>query len=191
MPRRTILTERQRQQLFGLPVDDLSPHRYYVLSDADMKHIGTRRRPANRLGYALQICVLRYPGRLLQPGELIPDPIVNFVGAQLGLSKEDLLTYAQRRQTRYQHSSSLQEIYGYRAYDPDDTEPASWLASAAESARSNEALANTIVAWIRQRHIIVPGPLELSAYVPMHWLQRRTGFVSALPSELSLQRALL
>lgn len=158
MPRRSILTERQRQQLFGLPIDDLSLRRHYVLSDTDMKHIGTRRRPANRLGYALQICVLRYPGRLLQPGELIPDPIVNFVGAQLGLSKEDLLTYAQRRQTRYQHSSSLQKIYGYRAYDPDDTELASWIAAAAELTRSNEALANTIVAWMRQQHIIVPGP---------------------------------
>lgn len=161
MPRRTVLTERQRALLFGLPTDDQSLRRHYVLSDADIKNIGHRRRPANRLGFALQICALRYPGRLLQPGELIPDPIIHFVGAQLGLSKDDLATYAARRQTRYQHSAALQTIYDYRPFETTDTELAKWIASAAEAARSNEALAHAIVAQMRHRRIIVPAPTTI------------------------------
>ncbi|EKA4587826.1 DUF4158 domain-containing protein, partial [Salmonella enterica subsp. enterica serovar Kentucky] len=34
--------------------------------------IRLRRRAHNRFGFALQLCVLRYPGRVLAPGELIP-----------------------------------------------------------------------------------------------------------------------
>jgi len=98
---------------------------------------------------------------LLQPGELIPEPVIGFVGAQLGLSKDDLLSYAKRRQTRYQHSSSNQEIYGYRAYDHRDTALSKWIASAAESARSNEGLAYAVVTRMRQQHIIVPAPTTI------------------------------
>ena len=31
----------------------------------NLQHIGARRRPLNKLGFALQLCVLRSPGRLL------------------------------------------------------------------------------------------------------------------------------
>ncbi|SFE97026.1 Transposase and inactivated derivatives, TnpA family [Marinobacter sp. DSM 26671] len=158
MPRRTILTERQREALFGLPADEDSMLRHYVLSDEDMQHVKTRRRPGNRLGFALQLCALRYPGRLLQPGEFIPDPIIKFIGAQLGLSKSDLADYAERRQTRYQHSVSLQNLYGYRTYQASDLDFAQWLASAAEQAHSNEGLAREVVAQMRLRRIVVPAP---------------------------------
>lgn len=135
MPRRTILTERQREALFGLPTDEGSMLRHYVLSDEDMRHVKTRRRPGNRLGFALQLCALRYPGRILQPGEFIPDPIIKFIGAQLGLSKSDLADYAERRQTRYQHSVSLQNLYGYRNYQASDRDFAQWLASASSCSK--------------------------------------------------------
>ena len=36
--------------------------RHYTLSDEDLQHIGARRRPRNKLGFALQLCALRYPG---------------------------------------------------------------------------------------------------------------------------------
>ena len=156
MPRRQVLTERQREALFGLPTDEPALLHHYVLSDADIKHIQARRRPENRLGFALQVCALRYPGRLLQPGELIPDEIISFVGAQLGIAKELLATYAQRRQTRYQHSASLQKLYGYRLFDSDDSEFRQWLAKAAEGATSNEGLARALVAEMRLRRIVVP-----------------------------------
>jgi TnpA family transposase len=91
VPRRTILTERQRQLLFRLPDDAPTLLRHYVLSDEDLDRIRRRRGPRNRLGFALQLCALRYPGRLLQPSETIPEPMLAFVAAQLGLAGDDLL----------------------------------------------------------------------------------------------------
>ena len=68
MPRRHILTERQRAALLDLPTDEQSLLQHYTLADDDLEYIRERRRPENRMGFALQLCALRYPGRLLYPG---------------------------------------------------------------------------------------------------------------------------
>lgn len=90
MPRRSILTERQHSALFDLPTDEASMLLHYTLADDDLEHINARRRPENRIGFALQLCVLRYPGRLLSPGELIPEKVLRFIAAQLGLPGDDV-----------------------------------------------------------------------------------------------------
>lgn len=158
MPRRTILTDRQRDALFALPVDESTLLNHYVLSDADLDHIRLRRRPQNRLGFALQLCAFRYPGRLLQPHELIPDAMLAFVGAQIGLTGDDLLGYGAREATRYQHSTALQRIYEYRPFEGRSRrEMTAWLETAAEQARTNDQLAVAFVSELRSRKIIVPG----------------------------------
>src|SRR3954469_6458858 len=116
VPRRTILTERQRQLLFRLPDDAPTLLRHYVLSDEDLDRIRRRRGPRNRLGFALQLCALRYPGRLLQPSETIPEPMLAFVAAQLGLAGDDLLGYGAREATRCR-------VAGLRCWNPAPSEP--------------------------------------------------------------------
>ena len=73
MPRRSILTERQRSALLDLPTDEASILHHYTLSDHDIEIIRTRRHARNRLGFALQLCAFRYPGRLLVSGEVMGD----------------------------------------------------------------------------------------------------------------------
>ena len=48
---------------------------HYTLADDDIEHIRGRRRPENQIGFALQLCAFRYPGRLLKPGEVTPSLI--------------------------------------------------------------------------------------------------------------------
>ncbi|MCB5324792.1 DUF4158 domain-containing protein [Yersinia intermedia] len=60
MSRRHIFTERQRAALFDLPTDELSLLKFYTLGDDDLENIRQRRRPENRIGFALQLCALRY-----------------------------------------------------------------------------------------------------------------------------------
>jgi Domain of unknown function (DUF4158) len=82
MARRTVLTGRQRDALLALPADEPTLLQHHVFSDVDLNHIRRRRRPQNRLGFALQLCAFRYPGRLLQPGEVIPEAMLAFIGGQ-------------------------------------------------------------------------------------------------------------
>ena len=157
MPRRRILTERQRSALLDLPTDELSLLKHYTLADEDIEHIHARRRPHNRFGFALQLCALRYPGRLLLPGEIIPEEVTRFLAAQLGLNVDDLLEYASREETRHEHLAALRQLYGYRAFTGQGArELKLWLVDQAEDARSNDDLARRFVEECGRIQIIVP-----------------------------------
>jgi hypothetical protein len=158
MAHRTILTERQRAALFDLPTSEAEMLRYYTLADDDLDHIRERRRPENRIGFALQLCALRYPGRLLSNGEVIPDKVLRFIGAQLGITGEALLAYAARRQTRQQHLEALRALYGYKMFTGRGSRDLkAWLEGEAEVACSNEDLARRFVTECRRTLTILPG----------------------------------
>ena len=157
MPRRAILTDRQRSALLDLPTDESSLRRHYTLADDDLEHITRRRRAENRLGFALQLCALRYPGRVLQPGELIPSEVVAFIAVQLGIAVESLLPYAARSQTRHEHMTAMRSIYGYRTFAGRAAKDLkAWLGGQAEEAHSNEELARRLVEECRRRQVILP-----------------------------------
>lgn len=157
MPRRHILTERQRHALLALPSDESPLLEHYTLAEDDLEHIRHRRRPHNRFGFALQLCALRYPGRLLSPGEIIPQEVLRFLAAQLGLKADDLLPYASREETRHEHLALLRGIYGYKTFSGRGARALkSWLGSQAEQARSNEDLARRFVDRCRRSQTILP-----------------------------------
>lgn len=94
MPRRRVLTEPQLEALFALPMAEAALIRHYTLSPEDLAAIARRRQPHNRLGFALQLCALRFPGRLIRPGELVPLEAVAFVAEQLDIDPAALAEYA-------------------------------------------------------------------------------------------------
>jgi TnpA family transposase len=62
---RAILSVEQRNRLFAIPVERAEMARHYVLAPDDLMLIGAKRRAPNRLGFAIQLCLLRYPGQVL------------------------------------------------------------------------------------------------------------------------------
>ena len=157
MARRTVLTGRQRSALFSLPQHETELLRHYTLSDEDLQHIEARRRPRNKLGFALQLCVLRYPGRLLAPGEFVPPAVVDFIGRQLDLDGYDLADYAVRSETRHEHLAELRRLYGFRPFSGRAArELNDRLREEAPLARSNEDLARRFVDACRQTRTILP-----------------------------------
>lgn len=157
MPRRITLTDRQKDALLRLPTSQAELLRHYTLSDEDLVHIRQRRRPHNRFGFALQLCALRYPGRILVSGELIPAEVVEFIGAQLGLHADALGDYAAREETRHEHLSELRTLYGFRTFSGRGArELRDWLFRDAEMAVSNEDVAQRFVAECRRTRTVLP-----------------------------------
>jgi TnpA family transposase len=153
-----MLTDRQRAALLDLPTEETAMLRHYTLADDDLEIIRARRRPHNRFGFALQLCSLRYPGRLLAPGEVIPAALSRFLAAQLGLKPDDLVEYATREETRREHLAALREFYGYKMFTGRGSRDLKvWLESEAETARSNEDLARRFVEQCRATQTILPG----------------------------------
>ena len=99
MPRRRALAGAQLAGLLALPATEADLIRHWTLDAADLAAIERRRGDHNRLGYALQLCAFRYPGRLLRPGEAIPEAALRFVAEGIGADAEALAAYAKRPQT--------------------------------------------------------------------------------------------
>jgi TnpA family transposase len=105
MPRRSILSAAERESLLALPdsKDDLIRH--YTFNDTDLSIIRQRRGPANRLGFAVQLCYLRFPGVITGVDELPFPPLLKLVADQLKVGVESWNEYGQREQTRREHLS--------------------------------------------------------------------------------------
>ena len=158
MPRRHILTERQRAGLFDLPTLEAELLRHYTLADDDIEHIRNRRNAHNRLGFALQLCAFRHPGRLLTSREIIPLNVTKFIAAQIGVRPDDLTSYAETDVTRRRHLIELRAMYGYKMFTGRGARDLKvWLEGEAELARSNEDLARRFVTECRRTLTILPG----------------------------------
>lgn len=159
MPRRRVVTPPQLEALLALPTAEIDLIRHYTLSPADLAVIARRRRPHNRLGIAVQLCALRFPGRLLRPGEVVPREVLAFVAGQLDLPGDALANYAIRSQTRYDQLDVLYAAYGFRTFThPDQHALTRWLTTAALGVVNGVALAGLLLEELRRRAIAAPGP---------------------------------
>ena len=84
MPHRTLLSPEQRTRVFGIPTEAAEMAKHYMLSTEDLALVRTKRRLSNRLGFAVQLCALRHPGRPLERSELPPAAMLAFVANQVG-----------------------------------------------------------------------------------------------------------
>ena len=103
MPRRSILSATERDSLLALPDAKDELIRQYTFNETDLSIIRQRRGPANRLGFAIQLCYLRFPGVILGVDELPFPPLLRMVAAQLKVPVESWEEYGQREQTRREH----------------------------------------------------------------------------------------
>ena len=71
-----------------LPTDAGQIADRYTFTGADLDLIAQCRGDQNRLGFAIQLCFFRYPGRAWTPEESIPLPVLTYVASQLGVTPE-------------------------------------------------------------------------------------------------------
>lgn len=116
MSRQEILSLAQRTQLLMLPIDVRQVAECYTFSPADLDLIAKRRGEPNRLGFAVQLGFLRYPGRAWASNESVPSPMLRFIADQVGVGPEWLAGYAARDETRKEHLAELLAVFGWRTF---------------------------------------------------------------------------
>lgn len=146
--------------------------RHYTLSEADLASVSVRRGAANRLGFAVQLCLLRYPGRPLRPGEIVPRNIVEFIASQVGANPDTFDDYAKGRDTtRREHVAEIIRTFGFQTFDRQAYRDLSrWLLPVAEGTDSGEALIGALLEEMRRREIVAPA---LYALERLAWETRR------------------
>ncbi|GAA5515047.1 putative multidrug resistance protein MdtD [Deinococcus carri] len=85
-----FLSDEQAARYGRLAVDPTPEQltRYFFLNEADLALIAERRRDHNKLGFAIQLCTLRYLGTFLPNPIQVPKVVVQHVAQQLEVSPE-------------------------------------------------------------------------------------------------------
>ena len=157
MPRRNILTAAQRETLLALPNDEAELIRLCTLSRDDLAYIRAHRREHNRLGLAVQLCYLRFPGRALAAGEVPDASVLGIVAAQLDVPPGLWEHYAARDETRREHITELLARLGLETFRRRHArELLPWLVPLAMQTTQGFVLAEALVAECRTRGIVLP-----------------------------------
>ena len=155
--RRGLLTPAQRAALLALPTDPRAVAEHYTLTPADRELIDARRTAANRLGFALQLCLLRQPGRAWVLGEPLPPALLRFVADQLGVLPADLEDYATRVETRSDHLAELLGLLGLEPFAQRHYRPLrDWLVGVARTSDHAVLLVDALLKELRTRRVLAP-----------------------------------
>jgi TnpA family transposase len=168
-----LLTADQRADFVQIPADmtERELETYYTFSQYDLEIIKRHRRDHNRLGFAIQLCVLRYPGWSLSDVEPIPDYVIQYIARQIDANPESFSLYAKRDPTKHEHMEEIRHVYGYQNFSAGKyREAAQFLLKHALQNGNFMYLLRTVQEELRNRKIILPGMTTIERLV---WETRR------------------
>ena len=141
--------------------------RFFFLDDKDRERAATHRGDHSRLGFCVQLVTLRYVGRFLTDPLDVPDIVVDYMAAQVGVSDPSCLKrYLERRATRFEHQVEITAACGYASFGSAQEDLTGWLDDLAwTSGDGPRALFYAAVAWLRERRVLLPGVTTLTELV--------------------------
>ena len=157
MPRRSILSVAERDSLLALPDTQDELIRHYTFNDNDLALIRQRRGDPNRLGFAVQMSLLRYPGQGLSVDGAVPAPMLAWIARQLRIDPACWPKYAERQETRREHLIELRAYLGLSPFGLGHYRQAvHTLTELALQTDKGVVLAGSALDVLRRGHVIAP-----------------------------------
>jgi TnpA family transposase len=131
----------------------------YALSVEDVAFAKAHRRSHNRLGFAIQLALVRDLGRPLRTGELPPQAVISVVADQLGIDPAVFGLYAQREETRREHAREIVTALDLQPVRTNDYRML--ITAAAREAASTEQgapITKAVIEVLKDRKLLVPVP---------------------------------
>jgi TnpA family transposase len=159
-------TDRARADRFPDTIAHEDVVDFFTLSEADQALMPVHAAPSHRLGFALELCALRFMGFVPEDVASAPPEAVVFVARQLGINPEVCADYAAHAHTRVHHLRTIQAHLGYRrAREKDLQGIADWLLERALEHDKPLLLYELTCEKLRAEHLIRPGITRLERLV--------------------------
>ncbi|MER6599727.1 Tn3 family transposase [Streptomyces parvus] len=167
-----FLTDEQAEAYGKFAEEPTRPEleRFFFLDDMDRDLIALRRTQAHQLGFAVQMCTVRYVGRFLVDDPLdVPWSVVEYLAEQLGIEDPSCVKrYSERSKTAYEHAWEIRDAYGYHQFEDHEwgRKFRAFLHGRAWThAEGPVALFNQAVGWLRRNRVLLPGASVLAKQV--------------------------
>jgi TnpA family transposase len=165
-----FLTEEQRQR-YGRFQGEPSPEilaRYFHLDDSDRERIARHRGEHNRLGFAVQLCTVRFLGTFLEDLCEVPATIPVVLAHQLGIEHpEGFATYSTGEQ-RWEHAEEIRQQSGYHHFSAPFAQFRlnRWLYALCWTGTDRPgALFERATTWLLSHKILLPGVTVLERQI--------------------------
>ncbi len=142
---------------------------YFHLDDTAKQLVQKRRGDYNLLGFAIQLCTVRFLGTFLLNPIDVPQGVVNYLAAQLEIENVDCLPkYLVRSNTHWEHTLIIKQHYGYRDFSeqPGHWRLVRWLYQRAWiGGESPSMMFDLTTARLVEQKILLPGVTVLSRLI--------------------------
>jgi len=140
--------------------------KYFLLTDEDMIEVERCRGSGNRLGFAVQLCTLRWLGHFLPDTRILPQPVLEMLGSQLGVLAMQIPDYPQNEKTRWEHLERIRQHLDFSKCDEAQREPLfTHLRSQAVMTPRTQALSIEACRWLIEQRIVRSGQTTLREIV--------------------------
>lgn len=165
-----FLTEEQRQRygrFSGEPTPEILA-RYFHVDDSDRERIAGHRGEHNRLGFAVQLCTVRFLGTFLEDLRDVPTIVLKVLAHQLGMEQAEGFTSYCTGEQRWEHAEEIRQHYGYQPFSDPFVQFRlnRWLYAVCWTGTDRPgALFERATSWLLSHKILLPGVTVLERHV--------------------------
>lgn len=147
------------------------------LDDADVTRVRRLRLAHIQLGFALQLCTVRFLGTFLSSPTAVPKGTVWHVAAQLRIRNPKVFKRYTKQQTQWKHARQINSHYGYLDLG-DRNEGFRLVRRLYSRAWKSEELPTSVLldltlARVIERKVLLPGAITLERLVARERTARR------------------
>jgi hypothetical protein len=143
-------------------IDDDTLRKYFTLTKSDLAEVDQCRGAVNKIGFAVQLCTLRWRGYFLADTRGVHAKVVEIISSQLGLLPLPVDSYPQNEKTRWDHLERIRHHLGFVRCDaPQRERLLNYLTASAQALTRTTALREAAHRWLKQEQIVRPGRTTL------------------------------
>ncbi|MDQ3686747.1 MAG: DUF4158 domain-containing protein, partial [Acidobacteriota bacterium] len=157
-----VIAAHEEWDSFPREIDSDILFHYFALSPSDLFHIEQCRGAVNQLGFAVQLCCLRWRGHFLADTRNLPMAVLENLAQQLGISPMQIPDYPHNHKTRSEHLERIRQHLGFSKFDESERKRlVDYIRGQATTLPRAAALYQLACRWLYQKRVVRPGQMIL------------------------------